>query len=344
MTTAYVSHTRYRQHQMIGYQHPEHPGRIEAVWKELEAAQLLKRLQSIEPILASDEMLLRVHEQSHIDTLHWIASQDKMVMFDSDTYALPDSAEIARLAAGGVIAAVEAVLSGDADNALAAVRPPGHHATPSRAMGFCLLSNIAIAARYAQAVHSLQRVLILDFDVHHGNGTQDAFYDDGSVLFISLHQYPFYPGSGAKQEVGRGKGRGTTLNIPLSAGHGDHSYRALFEHIVWPAARRFQPEVLLVSAGFDAHHVDPLAMMQLSHPGYAHLTRELHRMATELCDGRIVFVMEGGYDLPALAHGMRNIAHVLLGDDEISDPYGAANRKEPDVQPLIAQLQQIHLL
>ncbi len=342
MTTVYVTHESYREHRMHGHQHPEHPGRIEAVWEVFREAGLPERLHVLPPQPAPIESLLRVHTQEHIDTLQWIGGQHKMVMFDADTYALPQSYDIARLAAGGVLTAVDAVMKGQAGNGLAAVRPPGHHATPKRAMGFCLLSNIAIAARYAQDQHNVGRVMIVDFDVHHGNGTQDVFYEDGSVLFSSTHQHPFYPGTGDMRETGAGAGAGTTINIPLQYGHGDASYRQIYEAILWPAARRFQPELILVSAGFDAHFIDPLAMMQLSHKGYAHLTRELLRMAEELCGGKIIFVMEGGYDLPALAHGMRNVAHVLLGEDEISDPYGDANQRESDPQPIIEAVQQLH--
>jgi acetoin utilization deacetylase AcuC-like enzyme len=274
--------------------------------------------------------------------MNMISRQDEMMMFDQDTYALPQSPQIARLSAGAVIAAVDAVMIGSADNALAAVRPPGHHATPTRAMGFCILSNIAIGARHAQAIYGAKKVMIVDYDVHHGNGTQDVFYEDGSVLFVSTHQYPYYPGTGAITDIGHGEGDGTTLNIPLRAGHGDKSYKALYERVLKPAAKRFQPDLIMVSAGFDAHHVDPIAMMRLTHPGYADLTRELKQLANELCDGKIVFVMEGGYDVLALAHGMRNIARVLLNEDEISDYYGAADGRDPDIEPLIDQLIELH--
>ena len=274
-----------------------------------------------------------------------VSQGDRMVRLDPDTYALPVSPEVARLAAGAVIGAVDAVLSTQADNALAIVRPPGHHATADRQMGFCLLNNIAIAARQAQSRHGLEKVLILDYDVHHGNGSNDIFYADHSVLFISLHQYPFYPGSGALHEIGEDDGRGATINIPLPAGHGDAAYRCLFADIVIPAIERFQPDVMLISAGFDAHWVDPLASMQLTLAGYDYLARECIKLAERLCAGRIVFVMEGGYDLRALAHGWRNIACALLGQDDISDPYGApSNSARLDVQPLIAELQHIHRL
>jgi acetoin utilization deacetylase AcuC-like enzyme len=184
--------------------------------------------------------------------------------------------------------------------------------------------------------------MIVDYDVHHGNGTQDIFYEDGSVLFVSTHQYPFYPGSGALRDTGRGAGAGTTANIPLPAGHGDSSYTAIYERFLMPLARRFRPQLILVSAGFDAHHVDPIAMMRLTHPGYALLTRQLKQLADELCGGKIVFVMEGGYDVQALAHGMRNVAHVLLNEDNISDPYGAAPGHDPDAARLIDQLLEEH--
>lgn len=342
MTTIYVTDEQFRLHKMQGYQHPEHPGRIESVWKVFDEAKLTNRLLLKAPIRADDTMLLRVHDQNHLNSLTWISEQPKMVMYDSDTYALPQSPEIARYASGGVVAAVDAIMTDEADNGLAAVRPPGHHATPSRAMGFCLISNIAVAARYAQATYDINKVMIVDFDVHHGNGTQDVFYADDSVLFLSTHQYPYYPGTGAITEVGAGRAAGTTINIPLGAGYGDASYARIFEDVVWSAARRFQPELILVSAGFDAHFVDPLASMRLSLHGYTHLCRELKAMAEELCGGKIVFVMEGGYDLKAISHGMRNIAHVLLGEDEISDPYGNDAFDEPEVADIIERVQSIH--
>lgn len=342
MSTIYATHTSYANHHMPGYQHPEHPGRIESVWQVLQAANLPQRMQVIAPNPVTDAMILRVHEATHLDTLKWVSAQEKLTMFDSDTYALPESAQIARLSAGGVVDVTTAVATGSAANGLAAVRPPGHHATPQRAMGFCLLSNVAIAARHAQTLPGIEKVMIVDIDVHHGNGTQDVFYDDPSILFVSTHQHPFYPGTGKINEAGRGDGRGFTLNVPLSAGHGDSNYMAIMHQIIRPAAARFQPDLLLVSVGFDAHFVDPLAMMRLSLVGYVQLVRELKQIAHDLCDGKIVIVMEGGYDLQALGHGMRNMAHILLEEDDISDPYGLDSGKQPDVQPLIAEVLKIH--
>ncbi|MEL6524486.1 MAG: histone deacetylase [Chloroflexota bacterium] len=342
MTTAYVTHQRYIEHKMQNYQHPEHPGRIQAVWDVFEAANLPERLHILTPDPVTDEQITRVHTRKHLETLAMISAQDQMMMYDQDTYALPTTPLIARLSAGGIVTAVDAVMRGDADNALAAVRPPGHHATPSRAMGFCILSNVAIAARYAQDTYNAKRVLIVDYDVHHGNGTQDVFYDDDSVLFVSTHQYPYYPGTGSMDETGKNGAEGTTLNVPLSAGHGDANYARVFDEIVIPAAKRFKPDLVIVSAGFDAHHVDPLAGMKLSHTGYVDLSRKLVALAGDVCEGKIVFALEGGYDLPAVSHGMRNVAHVLLGEDDMIDSYGTANVREPDVGGIIEQVQAVH--
>ncbi|MBC8099527.1 MAG: histone deacetylase [Armatimonadetes bacterium] len=342
MTTVYVTHPRYVEHDFKG--HPEHAGRIRSVWQKLESARLLGRLLVQEAQPVSDDLLRTVHTDEYVNILNWIPTQDKLVQFDADTYALPLSPEVARLSAGGVVAAVDAVLSGQADNGLVATRPPGHHALAARGMGFCLLGNVPLGVKHAQRQYGVKRVLVVDFDVHHGNGTQDMFYDDDSVLFISTHQYPFYPGTGAVSETGSGAGTGYTLNIPLVAGCGDATYALVYQEVLWRAARRFQPELIMVSAGFDAHWTDPLAMMRLSLTGYAHLTHELIKMADELCGGKIIFAMEGGYDLNALGYGMQNVAHALLGDDEITDPLGTRGGAEPDILALIDHLKHLHNL
>jgi acetoin utilization deacetylase AcuC-like enzyme len=211
-------------------------------------------------------------------------------------------------------------------------------------MGFCLLNNAAIAARYAQRVFGVGRVLIADYDVHHGNGTQDVFYADPTVLYISTHQYPLYPGTGAVQETGEGDGAGYTLNIPLPPGVGDQGYIRAIEEIVMPSARRFAPELVLVSAGFDAHWADPLANMRLTLTGFDHLSRALLRGAQEWCQGRIVFVMEGGYNLDVLGNAWANVARALLGDATAADPIGPASAREPSIDSLIERIKQIHKL
>lgn len=345
MTTAYITHPRYPEHHLAG--HPEHAGRIRAVWSQIDTAALASRMKKIEPQPVSEDLILTVHTRDYLELLRWIdESKQNSVHLDADTYAGPTAFEIARLSAGGVVQAVDEVLSGRADNALAAVRPPGHHAMPNHAMGFCLLGNVPIATRFAQKIHGIERVMIVDYDVHHGNGTEAMFYDDDSVLFVSTHQSPFYPGTGAINHTGSGKGTGYTLNIPLAAGHGDSSYAALFEQVVWPAAERFKPQLIIVSAGFDSHWADPIAGMRLSLNGYAHLTRELIKMAHQFCGGKIVFAMEGGYNLDALGYGVANIAHALLDDSTVNDPLGAprGNPTEPDIIPTIERLKSIHKL
>ena len=341
MTSAYLTDERFIEHDFPG--HPEHAGRIQAVWQELEAQGLADQLLRIAPERASDQQILAAHSHAHLERLNQIERQERLTRIDADTYALPVSLEIARLAAGAVIGAVDAIASKRAQNALAIARPPGHHATPDWQMGFCLLNNIAIAARHAQSAHGCERVLIIDYDVHHGNGTQDIFYADPALMFISIHQSPLYPGSGDIGETGSGAGRGMTLNAPLHGGCGDACYERLFAEIIAPAVRRFAPDIMLISAGFDAHWADPLAGMRLSLAGYDGLARGCLRLADELCGGRIVFVMEGGYDLPALSHGWSNIARASLGLDGLSDPYGPAPGKETgDADAIIEALRRLH--
>lgn len=342
MTTAYVTHPRCTEHDYP--RHPEHAGRIQAVWSAMKSAGLTDQLIELAPAAATEEQILAVHSAAHLQRLVDISQLNRAVFIDQDTYALPCSLEVSRLAAGAMIAAVDAVCAGEADNALAIVRPPGHHATPDRQMGFCLLNNVAIGARRALTQHQCKRVMILDYDVHHGNGTQDIFYGDPAVLFLSIHQSPYYPGSGSLDEIGESAGRGTTINIPVAAGHGDQSYRLIFEQLVKPATERFRPDLLLVSVGFDAHWADPLAGMRLSLGGYDWLARQCLELAKQVCAGKVVFLMEGGYDLHALSHGWCNIARALLDSDELSDPYGAATEGASvrDIQALIDRVRLIH--
>jgi acetoin utilization deacetylase AcuC-like enzyme len=343
MPTIYTTHPRYEDHDYPG--HPEHAGRIRAVWERLDEFGLSARMNKVLAQPATDAQILTVHTPEYLELLKQVNVMERTAMLDLNTYAGPGALDIARLAAGGVIDAVDAVCARRADNGLAAVRPPGHHAIADYGLGFCLLGNICIAARHAQQQYGIERVLIVDYDVHHGNGTEAMFYDDPSILFISTHQYPLYPGTGAVTDVGTGAGVGYTINVPLPAYCGDKNYARVFDEIVWKAAERFQPQLVLVSAGFDAHWTDPLAGMKLTLNGYAHLSRELMRMAEKFCDGRIVFVMEGGYDLDGLSLGVSNIARLLLGDAP-TDPLGLPPnaRAEPDISRLIGQIKALHQL
>ena len=343
MTTIYTTHPRCTEHDLPT--HFEHAGRIRAVWQRLSESGLDARMESVEPQPVATELILTVHTPDYLDLLQRVSTQTRLMHLDADTYAVANSLEIARLSAGGAVTAVDAVLSGAASNGLAALRPPGHHAMPDHGMGFCLLGNIGIATRYAQRQYGVERVLIVDYDVHHGNGTEAMFYNDPSVLFISTHQFPLYPGTGAVTDIGAGQGEGFNINIPLPPNSGDSNYLRVFEEIVWKAAERFVPELILVSAGFDAHWADPLAGMRVTLPGYAAMTSELVRMAERFCGGKIVFVLEGGYNLDALSYGVNNIARILLGDTP-TDPLGPSpsRRPEPDINALVGLLRKLHRL
>jgi acetoin utilization deacetylase AcuC-like enzyme len=299
--TALVWSSAYTRHATGS--HPESPERIRALERALRAAGMFEDRLVLEPVPAALESVLAVHTPAVIDLIQRAAHQGG-AWLDPDTFVSADSYDVALLAAGGACRAVDAVLDGEAPRAFALVRPPGHHAEPDAPMGFCLFNNIAVAAEHALGAHGLERVAIVDWDVHHGNGTQAAFWRDPRVLFVSLHQYPFYPGTGSGAERGAGAGEGYTLNLPLAAGGGEEVYVTAFEDAVLPAVRAYAPELLLVSAGFDAHASDPLAMMRMSTEGYARLATMLRDVAREVCSGRLVLVLEGGYNLTALGDGV----------------------------------------
>ncbi|MBX3061476.1 MAG: histone deacetylase [Anaerolineae bacterium] len=341
MTTAYVTDTRYAEHNLPG--HAEYAGRLLAIHELLDQRGVSERMVRLKPESVSDQQILTVHTDEYLELLHWSETQ-KGLMLGQDTYVLPVSLEIARLSAGAAVRAVDALMLAEADNALAVSRPPGHHAVSDTGMGFCLLANVSLAAMHARDKYNLQRIMIMDIDVHHGNGTQDIFYEDPGVLFISTHQHPWYPFTGIASQIGRGDGQGYNINIPLPAGVGDLAYRRVYQEVIWQAARRYRPELILVSAGFDAHWADPLSQMGLTLGGYDYIVHELLKMAAELCKGRIAFVLEGGYNLTSLSHGVLNVAHALLGDDELSDPLGATTRKEPNIDDLLRHIKQLHTL
>ena len=290
--------------------HPERPERLEAVRRGLRQGGLVEDLVALAPPPASREDLVRVHAAHHVDR---VASADgEHVRFDPDTAMGPRSWAAATRAAGAVVDAVGQVLDGTLDRAFCNVRPPGHHATPQRAMGFCLLNNVAVGAAAALA-HGLNRVAVIDFDVHHGNGTQEAFWRDPRVLFVSSHQFPYYPGTGALDEVGEGDGRGFTVNLPMPAGLGDGEYRSAYRDIVEPIGRAFDPELVLVSAGFDAHRDDPLGGMALGAAGFAELMDVCLAVASGAARGRLVAVLEGGYDLDGIAEASAAVIGRMLG-------------------------------
>jgi acetoin utilization deacetylase AcuC-like enzyme len=281
--------------------HPESPERGDV----MSVTARERRAQGgevVAPRMASHEQLARVHDEQYVQRIAGLAG--RAFALDPDTYTSPDSYDVARLAAGAAIEAVERVLAAPDQRALALVRPPGHHAERSRAMGFCLFNNVAVAAAHARALGAA-RVAIVDYDVHHGNGTQHTFEEDPAVLYVSTHQYPFYPGTGAAGEIGRGAGRGFTVNLPLEVGALDGDYKLAFDEVIVPVLMQFKPDLVLISAGFDAHARDPLAGMRLTTEAFGAMTAELRNVAEECCRGRVVAITEGGYDLSALAQSIR---------------------------------------
>jgi len=295
---AFVYHDDCLKHSN-GPGHPERPERVAAIHDHLARRGLLDRLIVVRPEPCPIDLIARVHEPRYIEAIRR-ACERAPIQLDPDTAVSPGSWDAALLSAGGAVAACDAVVSGKSGAAFVCTRPPGHHAERDRAMGFCLFNNIAIAARRLQEKHGLGRVLIVDWDVHHGNGTQHLFEDDPTVFYFSVHQYPFYPGTGSARETGRGRGAGFTRNCPMPAGAGDGEYTRVFREVLVPEIDRVQPEAILISAGFDAHRADPLAGMSLSEDGYAGMTSILKASADKHCGGRIISLLEGGYDLTAL--------------------------------------------
>ncbi|MEK9163248.1 MAG: histone deacetylase [Chloroflexota bacterium] len=320
--------------------HPENAKRIPAILNAITNDATLQSLTSnLQSSPASDDQIALIHDPAYIHSLRDVMKRAPAYIDHAPTYVTPYSFDCAAAAAGAAIGAVESTFR-IPYSAFALIRPPGHHAPPDRAMGFCLFNNIAIAARHAQKLGA-KKVMIVDFDVHHGNGTQDCFYEDPSVLFISTHQAGIYPGTGYIDEIGSGAGSGYTVNVPLAAGAGDTVFAQIAEQVFIPLADRFQPDILLVSSGYDAHWRDPLASLQLSCVGYHLLGKKLAEIARKHCEGKIVFVLEGGYDLPALSHGVVNTLRGAL-DLAANDPLGPAPRREADVTRLMEKLKTTH--
>lgn len=314
LKTLAVIDQRYLNH-FAGRAHPERPQRLTAIMEMLEQLHRpdLRQATAREASRAEIELCHTPDYVRQVERTAGLARYD----FDPDTHTCSATHETALLAAGGVLSAVEAVMDGAAANGFALVRPPGHHALPERAMGFCFFNNVAIAASYLVKVRGLKRVLVVDWDVHHGNGTQDIFYPSREVMYVSLHQYPFYPGTGSLKETGVGEGRGYTVNVPFPADFGDDEYSAAFDEIILPIARQFNPEFVLVSAGFDGHFRDPLGQMEITEDGFRAMTRRLKRLAAECCEGRMVAALEGGYDLIACAASAKVVLEELgLDPDE----------------------------
>jgi len=314
MNTGLVYHPDFLDHD-TGMMHPESPERLRAILTGLDRSGLRRSLTPVTPRPAEKAWLSLVHRPEHLRQIEAADSQSwgGHIYLHPDTPVSPGSRGAALKAAGGVMAAADKVMAGALDNAFCLVRPPGHHAEPGRAMGFCLYNSVAIAARYLQRQHGLEKILVVDWDVHHGNGTQAAFWQDPTVLYYSIHQYPHYPGSGAAHERGADEGEGATLNSPMDAGSGDGDYLDELERRLVPAAESVDPDFILVSAGFDAHRDDPLATMGVTADGFGRMTTLVQGLADRLCSGRLVSVLEGGYNLEALADSVTAHLRALHG-------------------------------
>ncbi len=363
MTTALIYDPIFLEH-LTPPGHPERPQRVEMVIKVLEALHWFERdgLVQLAPREATVDELATVHEHAYIqevETLSLEAATESqsgnIVHLDlgTDTYVSEKSYAAARKAAGAALVAIDAILQGKVNNAYCLVRPPGHHAVAEAAMGFCIFNNVAVAARYALDRHGLERVMIIDYDVHHGNGTQEMFYDDPRVLYFSIHQSPFYPGTGLSGEQGEGASLGTNVNIPLPAGAGFETYEPIFRQVLAPVADRFRPQLILVSAGFDAHWKETVTKTGLARPGmlistagFAKLNQMIIGIANTQCDGRLILVQEGGYDLDALSSCVTTCINLLLGNDEVVDSEGPAPQLpyRINTDALIAELRRIHHL
>ena len=325
-STGIVRDERYIEHTTDDY-HPENPNRLRSIYGMLQGGDMEGFFTEIPPRFATREELEMVHLPSYIDMIASTSGQPARRL-DPDTVTSPKSYEAACLAVGGVLEAIEAVLQGKLDNAFALVRPPGHHAERNRAMGFCIFNNIAVGAKYAIQTHGLERILIIDWDVHHGNGTQNTFYEDPKVLYFSTHRYGFfYPGTGAPAEMGTGKGEGFTVNVPMSPGCGDAEYGNIFLHVLKPIALSYKPQIILISAGFDTYSRDPLGGMRMTEMGYARLANITMDIAQTTCGGKIIIALEGGYDLDGLATSVKAVLRELKGDSIIDSAQCQRNER-----------------
>ena len=333
--TGVVKDNRYLQHS-AGFAHPESPERLAAIYEMLDNPLMSWKFNHIEPREATHKEIETIHSPSYVKFIASTAGQ-RCVFLDPDTATSPETYEIAKLAVGGVCNAIDEVMEGKVDNAFAFVRPPGHHAERDAAAGFCVFNNIAIGAMHAILKHDLKKILIVDWDLHHGNGTQHSFFNDPRILYFSTHQYPYYPGTGDLLEIGRGPGEGYTVNVPLREGAGDASFVAIFRRILQPVALEYKPDLILLSAGFDIYFQDPLGGMRVTPEGFAAMMRVLLNIADTCCQGRLVAVLEGGYHVSGLTRSVKAVLEEMLDETHVSEKRLSLMEKEGDEEtgPLI---------
>jgi acetoin utilization deacetylase AcuC-like enzyme len=341
LQTGYVFDPIFLKHDLES--HPETAKRLKAITGKLEISELFSSLIKISSRPASLNEILVCHSSEYINKVKEFCSKGGGFL-DPDTYANKFSFDAASIAVGSVLNLTEAVVNNKIKNGFALLRPPGHHALSESAMGFCIFGSVAIAAKTALKFPGIKKAAIVDIDVHHGNGTQALVENDPDILFISTHQFPFYPGTGAINETGSGKAKGIVINIPLNAGTSDKSFEIIYSEIIIPSLKRFKPDIIFVSAGYDSHWDDPLANMGLSLTGYSWISKSLVEIANELCSGKIIFALEGGYNLNVLETGVLNSIKALLGKDDFEDSIGPSPYQDKDISKLISELKRIHSL
>jgi len=325
--------------------HPESPERLEAIYAMLEGADMAGCFEEISPRRATKVEIALNHSSAYIERIAATAGRPPLSL-DPDTSTSEGSWDAATCAVGAVLDGIDMILSGQADNGFALVRPPGHHAESDRAMGFCLFNNVAIGARYLISKHKLERVLVIDWDIHHGNGTQHAFYNSSQVLYFSVHQYPYYPGTGALEETGQAAGQGFTVNVPLPGGQGDSDYASIFSEILLPLVSEYQPEFVLVSAGYDIYQHDPLGTMKVTPQGFYIMTKTLRQIAENICGGRLLCTLEGGYHVQGIAESVKQTLLALSDSDSAQANYDIGlvedRRALPATLRIIERVKKIH--
>jgi len=341
MNTGIVYDPVFLKHEQPG--HPETAKRLESILAGLKEKGLLEKVKQIKSRQAETKEITLCHSNDYVEFVKDFCQKGGGYL-DPDTYSNKFSFLAAATSVGSAIDLTKSVIIGNLKNGFALLRPPGHHALSNRSMGFCLFGNIAIATKNALTQSGINKVAVVDFDVHHGNGTQALIGDDPNILFISTHQYPFYPGTGGIREIGEGNAEGTVVNIPLPAKVGDVEFQLIFENVIIPSLEKFSPDLILVSAGYDAHWDDPLADLNLSLAGYDWISRKLNQSAEKICSGKIVFFLEGGYNLQVLSSGVANSIRALLGIEDSEDPLGRISHQEPNIERIIKELISIHKL
>jgi acetoin utilization deacetylase AcuC-like enzyme len=341
MRTGLVYDQIFLAHDQPG--HPEGSKRLEAIVTELKSSGLWEKATHLKNRFALVEEINYCHSKEYINYIKTFCEEGGGNL-DADTYANKYSYKAAITAAGSLIDLVDTVLTGKLDNGFALLRPPGHHALSNRSMGFCVFGNVAIAAKAALKNSKIKKVAIVDIDVHHGNGTQALVENDSNILYVSTHQYPFYPGTGSITEIGKGDSEGKLLNVPLPPSVGNNGFTRIYNEIIVPKIEKFHPDLLLISAGYDAHWDDPLAEMGLSLSGYTWISKKLIETAKKVCDSKIIFALEGGYNLKVLSMGVANSLRALLGLEDFVDQLGKSSVQEPDISGLINELKKTHQL